>query len=242
VNTEEHQITVAGLAVDVVRKDIKNLHVAVYPPDGRVRVAAPLRLDDEAIRLAIISRLAWIKRHRAGFLAQERQSAREFVSRESHYYQGRRYLLNVVYRLDRPNVQIRNATTLDLFVRPGSDAAQRERVVLAWYRARLKEAVPPLIAHWEPVIGVEVADWGVKRMKTKWGSCTAEAHRIWVNLELIKKPPRCLEYIIVHEMIHFLERRHNDTFVAYMDKFLPQWRLLRDQLNQAPLAHAEWRY
>jgi len=182
-----HQITVNNLTVDIVRKDIKNMHLAVYPPDGRVRVAAPLRVNDEAVRLAVISKLAWIKRQQTLFQGQERQSAREYVYRESHYYWGNRYLLNVAYHDAPPQVVIRNKTTLDLFVRPGSDTAQRERVLLAWYRQQLKAAIPPLIAKWEPIIGVDVADWGVKRMKTKWGTCTIEARRIWLNLELVKK-------------------------------------------------------
>jgi len=237
-----HRITVNGLVVDVVRKDIKNLHLAVYPPTGRVRVAAPLRVDDEAVRLAVISRLAWIKRRQAKFEDQERQSAREHVSGESHYYQGNRYLLNVVYHDAPPKVAIRNKTTLDLFVRTGSDTAQRERVLLAWYRKDLKHMIPPLIVKWEAIIGLKVADCGVKHMKTKWGSCSIEARRIWLNLELIKKPVHCLEFIIVHEMVHLLERLHNDRFVAYMDKFMPQWRFLRDELNKAPLGHATWEY
>ena len=237
-----HQITVNGLTVDVVRKNIKNLHLAVYPPNGRVRVAAPLRVDDEAVRLAVISRMAWIKRHQAKFEGQERQSAREYVSGESHYFQGRRYLLNVVYHDAPPKVIIRNKTTLDLFVRTGSDAAKRERVLVAWYRKQLKEMIPPLIAKWEAIMGVQVAEWGVKRMKTRWGSCNIEAHRIWVNLELVKKPVHCLEYIIVHEMVHLLERLHNDRFTEHMDKFMPQWRFFREELNKAPLGHATWDY
>ena len=242
VNTDTHQISVSDVVVDVVRKDIKNLHLAVYPPDGRVRVAVPLLIDDEAVRLAVISKLAWIKRQQALFQGQDRQSAREYVSRESHYYWGERYLLNVAYHDAPPQVIVRNKTTLDLFVREGSDTAQRERVLQEWYRRQLKAAIPPLIAKWEPIIGVEVAEWRVKRMKTKWGTCTIEARRIWLNLELVKKPPQCLEYIIVHEMVHLLERLHNERFVAYMDEFIPQWRLLRDELNQAPLAHETWGY
>ena len=237
-----HQITVNGLVVDVVRKDIKNLHLAVYPPNGRVRVAAPLRVDDEAVRLAVISRMAWIKRRQAKFEGQERQSAREYVSGESHYFQGRRYLLNVVHHDAPPKVIIRNKTTLDLFVRTGSDTAKRERVLVAWYRKQLKEMIPPLIARWEAIMGVQVAEWGVKRMKTRWGSCNIEAHRIWVNLELVKKPVHCLEYIIVHEMVHLLERLHNDRFTEHMDKFMPQWRFFREELNKAPLGHATWEY
>jgi predicted metal-dependent hydrolase len=242
VNTDTRQISVSDVVVDVVRKDIKNLHLAVYPPDGRVRVAVPLLIDDEAVRLAVISKLAWIKRQQALFQGQDRQSAREYVSRESHYYWGERYLLNVAYHDAPPQVVVRNKTTLDLFVRGGSNTAQRERVLQEWYRRQLKAAIPPLIARWEPVIGVHVAEWRVKRMKTRWGTCNEQARRIWLNLELVKKPPQCLEYIIVHEMAHLLERHHDERFVAYMDEFMPQWRLFRDELNQAPLAHETWDY
>ena len=214
MSTEKHQIIVNDLVVDVVRKDIKNLHLAVYPPTGRVRVAAPLRVNDEAVRLFTISRLAWIKRQQAKFENQERQSAREYVSGESHYYQGNRYLLNVIYSKASPAVVIRNNKTMDLIVRPDSDTSQRERVLTTWYRQRLKEEIAPLIAKWEAIIGVQVAQWGVKQMKTRWGTCNIEAARIWLNLELIKKPVHCLEYIIVHEMVHLLERHHNDRFIA----------------------------
>ena len=242
MSIEGHQIAVGDLTVDVVRKDIKNLHLAVYPPEGRVRVSAPLRLDDEAVRLAVITRMAWIHRQRAKFEAQVRQSAREYVSGESHYYWGTRYLLNVVHEDGPPDVAVRNKTWMDLVVPEGSGRAKRERVVQEWYRARLKEAIPPLIAKWEPVVGVEVAEWRVKRMKTRWGTCTVDAGRVWLNLELVKKPVRCLEYVIVHEMMHLLERLHGERFVALMDEAMPLWRLHREELNQAPLAHATWEY
>lgn len=242
MSIEKHQIIVNGLVVDVVRKDIKNLHLAVYPPSGRVRVAAPLLINDEAVRLFTISKLAWIKRQQAKFEGQERQSAREFVSGESHYYQGNRYLLNVIYRAGAPEVVIRNNKTMELYVRPGSDTAQRERVLLGWYRQRLKEEITPLIAKWETIIGVEVAEWGVKQMKTKWGTCNIEAQRIWLNLELIKKPPHCLEYIIVHELIHLLERHHNERFFALMTRHLPLWHHYREELNHEPLVHETWEY
>lgn len=228
--------------VDVVRKDIKNLHLAVYPPLGRVRVAAPLRVSDEAVRLAVISRLSWIKRQKIKFTNQARQSEREFVSGESHYFQGRRYRLNVIYQAGASRVAIRNKSTIDLYVREGSDKAQRERVLLAWYRQQLKELIPALIAQWEPTLGVQVAEWHVKQMKTKWGACNIEARRIWLNLELAKKSTQCLEYIIVHEMVHLLERHHNDHFAELMNKFMPQWRLYREELNRSALAHEEWGY
>jgi len=237
-----HQIDVNGLIVDVVRKNIKNLHLAVYPPNGRIRVAAPLRVNDESVRLAVISRLAWIKRQQTKFKEQERQSEREYVSGESHYFQGNRYRLNVIYRNGRSEVVIRNKRIIDLCVRPKSTAIQRERVMLASYRAYLRQAVPSLIMKWEKKIGVKVADWGIKQMKTKWGSCNIKERRIWINLELAKKSDRCLEYIVVHEIIHLLERHHNEKFLDLMNKFMPQWRQYRAELNRAPLAHAEWDY
>jgi len=239
---ENHQIKVGGLTVDVVRKDIKNLHLAVYPPLGRVRVAAPLLVSDEAVRLAVISKLSWIKKQKCRFTNQSRQSMREYVSGESHYFQGSRYRLNVIYQSGAARVVIRNKSALDLYVRVGSDREQREKVLLEWYRLKLKELIPPLIAHWESIIGVQVADWQVKKMKTKWGTCNITAGRIWLNLELAKKSAQCLEYIIVHEMVHLLERHHNDRFTALMTKFMPQWKLYREELNQSMLGHEDWDY
>jgi len=232
------QIKIDTLFVDVIRKDIKHVYFAVYPPNGRVRVSAPLRMDDEAVRKAVISKLPWIKRHQAKFEGQERQRPLEYVSGECHYFQGQLFSLNVIYRDGAPKVVIRSNATLDLFVRTGSDASKRERTLIIWYRQQLKDAIPPLIAKWEPIIGKEVAEWGVKRMKTRWGSCNIKARRIWLNLELIKKPVHCLEYIIVHEMVHLLERLHNDRFRAYMDEFVPQWRRCQDELDKTPLAYA----
>jgi predicted metal-dependent hydrolase len=237
-----HQITVGELVIDVVRKDIKNLHLAVYPPDGRVRIATPLRLDDEAVRLFAISKMRWIKKRQAQFEAQQRQSKREYVSGESHYFQGHRYLLNVIYQAGAPKVVIRNKTYLDLYVREGSNEEQRRKVLLDWYRRHLKNDIPPLIEKWEAKIGVTVNEWGVKLMKTKWGTCNIEAGRIWLNLELAKKPHHCLEYIVVHEMVHFLERHHNERFIAYMDKFLPNWRFYKEELNRYPLTEIERGY
>lgn len=240
--TEKHQITVSGLVVDVVRKDIKNLHLGIYPPGGRIRVAAPLRVNDEAVRLFTISRLSWIKRQQEKFEQQERQSPREFVSGESHYYQGHRYLLNVLYHNGVPTVTIRNNKTIDLIVRPNSDMLSRKRTLTAWYRHQLKAEIAPLIAKWENIIGVTVNEWGIKQMKTRWGTCNIEAGRIWLNAELIKKPVHCLEYIIVHEMVHLLERHHNQRFTAYMNRFMPMWQYYRQELNREPLAHEEWEY
>jgi predicted metal-dependent hydrolase len=237
-----HQIDVNGLAVDVVRKDIKNLHLAVYPPNGRVRVAAPLRVNDEAVRLAVIARLAWIKRQQTKFNEQKRESKREYVNGESHYFQGARFRLNVIVQDAPGRVIVRNKRFIDLYVRPHNTPEQRERIMSAWYRAYLRQTVPPLIEKWASIIGVEVAEWGIKQMKTRWGTCNIEARRVWLNLELAKKSARCLEYILVHEMVHLLERHHNERFLELMGKFMPQWRTLREELNRAPLSHETWDY
>lgn len=230
-----HQIIVGELIIDVVRKNIKNLHLAVYPPDGRVRIATPLNVDDEAVRLFAISKLAWIKKHQVNFNTQQRQSEQEFVSGESHYFQGNRYLLNVIYYQDNHQVEVRNNTYIDLYIREGSDEAQRKNLMMSWYRQQLKQDIPPLIAKWEQIMNVKVNDWGIKQMKTKWGTCNIQAKRIWLNLELAKKAKHCLEYVVVHEMVHLLERHHGDRFVALMNKYMPNWRFCKDELNRSPL-------
>jgi predicted metal-dependent hydrolase len=192
------------------------------------------------VRLFTISRLAWIKRQQAKFQEQDRQSEREYVSSESHYYQGYRYLLNVMYQKGMPSVVIRNNKHLDLCVRIDSETAERERMPTAWYRQRLKEETAPLIEKWEAIIGVQVDVWGVKQMKTKWGTCNSKAGRIWFNLELSKKSVHCIEYIIVHEIVHFFERKHNERFVACMNRFMLLWQYYREELNRALLVHETW--
>lgn len=228
--------------MEVVRKPIKNLHLSVHPPEGRVRVSAPRRIDDEAVRLAVASRLAWIRRHQQHFAAQPRQSKREMVSGESHYFRGRRYRLRVTEHHGPNQVSINGSSELKMWVRPGTDRNRREQLLNNWYRRYMKKLLPDLISDWLPVVGVQVADWGIKKMKTRWGSCNTQDRRVWLNLELAKKPPQCLEYVLVHEMVHLLERHHNDHFRALMDGFMPQWRLYRDELNQAPLPHEDWTY
>ena len=235
-------LIVGDLTVEVVRKAIKNLHLGVYPPDGRVRIAAPLHLGDEAVRLAVITRLGWIRRRQQAFARQERQSQREMVTGESHYFAGRRYRLDVIEQSGRSGVRLSNATTLELNVPPGADREACEHILERWYRRRLRQQIAPLLEKWQPITGVIVNEVRIKKMKTLWGSCNIKAGRIWLNLELIKKPPMCLEYILVHEMVHLLERCHNERFHTSMDRFLPTWPLLREELNRAPLAHADWRY
>ena len=242
MSTERRHIEVGGIAVEVVRKEIKNLHLGVYPPLGRVRVAAPVHLDDEAVRLALISRLGWIRRKQEEFAIQDRQSRREMVSGESHYFQGRRYLLEVKESAGTPGVRLVRNTAMELQVPPASDRDQREAVLQRWHRRQLRALLPPLIAKWEPRVGKSVAEVRIKRMKTRWGSCNPDARRIWLNLELIKKPAACVEYVLVHEMVHLHERHHTERFQEWMERLMPTWSVHRDELNRAPLAHEEWQY
>jgi predicted metal-dependent hydrolase len=239
---ETRRIVVNGLPIQIVRKDIKNLHLGVYPPHGRVRVAAPLRVSDKAVRLAVISKLGWIKRQQARFDGQPRQSEREMVSGECHYFLGRRYRLRLIPSRGPAKVLVRGPGTLELHARAGLSAGQREKLLLRWYRDRLKEMIPPLVEKWQEAVGVRPQEWAIRKMKTKWGACNSDARRIWLNLELAKKPVQCLEYIIVHELVHLLERHHNDSFNALMNKVMPQWRTRRAELNAAPLAHETWSY
>ena len=242
MSTSVVEIRVGGLAIQIVRKNIKNLHLGVYPPNGRVRVAVPLRVSNDAVRLAVIGKLGWIKRQQERFKAQARQSGREMVSGESHYFLGRRYRLRVVIHDGAAKVVVRSKATIELHVRRELDAGQRERVLLRWYRQQLKELIPALLKKWQRVLGGQVASCGIKKMKTRWGSCNARDRRIWLNLELAKKPPKCLEYIMVHELAHLIQRNHDDRFIAILDEHLPHWRLRRQELNSAPLAHETWTY
>lgn len=239
MSTANAYLTVRGIDVDVIYKDIKNLHIGVYPPHGRVRVAAPLRLDDDAVRLALVQRLPWIRRQRDRLQAAERQSLREMVTGESHYVWGSRYRLKVIERPGRPHVEL-DGDRLLLYTTSDTAAEKRRGVLDRWYREQLRVAIPDVIAKWERTLDVTVPRWTIRRMKTKWGSCNRETGHIWFNIELAKKHPESLEYIAVHEMTHLLERGHGERFTKLMDTFLTDWRARRDALNDAPLAHEEW--
>jgi predicted metal-dependent hydrolase len=236
------QITVSGIPVDVVRKDIKNMHLAVYPPTGRVRLAVPLRMNADAVRLFAVAKLGWIRRHQRNFSNQERLGPREYRERESHYFQGRRYLLRIKETNGAGYVDLKGKTYLDLYVKPDAGIEYRRTVINEWHRRELKKNIGELAERWTKKINVQVAFWGVKQMKTKWGSCNIGEKRIWLNLELAKKPLPCLEYIVVHELAHLLERHHNDRFHALMNNYQPRWKQLRNELNKLPVSHADWTY
>ena len=239
MSTASAYLTVRGIDVDVVYKDIKNLHIGVYPPLGRVRVAAPDRLDESQVRIAVIRRLPWIKRQREQLRSAARQSERDMVTGESHYAWGVRRRLKVVERPGRSHIEIEGARML-LYVPAGSTSEERRRVLDRWYRAQLRDQLPALVSRWEQQLKVSVPRWSIRRMKTKWGSCNRESRHIWFNVELAKKHPDCLEYIVVHEMTHYVERNHGERFARLMDENMPDWRKRRDMLNDAPLAHEPW--
>lgn len=228
--------------MEVVRKDIRNLHLAVYPPAGRVRIAVPNHIGDDAVRLAVIDRLAWIRREQERFAAQPRQPERRYVSGESHYHLGKRYNLEVDEIDAPPRVSFLSKTKMHLSVRPGATIDMRREVLERWYRSELREVVAPLVESWQSELGVEAADWKVRHMRTKWGSCGSDTRRILFNTELAKKPVPAVEYIVVHELVHLLERGHGERFTAILDEHLPDWRQRRDLLNAAPLAHENWSY
>lgn len=233
------QVQLGNIAVDVVLKNIKNVHLSVYPPNGRVRIAAPARMSLDTIRVFAVSKLGWIKRQQKKMREQERETPREYLNRESHYLWGRRYVLTVREDNEAPSIELKHSRIL-LRVRPGTSEERKQALFEEWYREQLKKAVLPLIARWQPLIRVRVNCFFVQRMKTKWGSCNPTARHIRLNTELAKKPLECLEYIVVHEMAHLIEPTHTQRFIALMDRFMPKWQFYREMLNRLPVRHEEW--
>ena len=235
------QVQLGDIAVDVVKKDIKNVHLSVYPPAGRVRISAPSRMSLDTIRVFAISKLDWIKQQQKKLREQERETPREYLDRESHYIWGKRHLLKVIESNSAPEVVL-TRNILILRTRPGSSEEKKQAALEEWYREQLKAAIPPLIEKWEALLSVKVKRFFVQRMKTKWGGSSPVVGSIRLNTELAKKPPECLEYIVVHEMIHLLEPTHNSRFVALMDQFMPKWQFQRQELNRLPFRHETWGY
>lgn len=234
-------LDLSGLQAEVTRKAIKHVHLSVLPPAGKVRVAAPQTMPLETIRLFVVSKLGWIRAQQRKLQAQERETPREFLNKESHYLWGKRYLLEIQHADAAPAVSL-SPRKLHLQVRPDADQMRCEEVLDAWYRQQIRDAVPALLAKWEPLLRVKVNRVFVQHMKTKWGSCTPESGYIRLNTDLAKKPAECLEYILVHELVHLLEPTHNERFAALMDLYLPHWQHLRRQLNRLPVRHESWDY
>ena len=235
------ELRLADIDVDVVQKDIKNVHLTVLPPDGRVRVSAPTHMSLDTLRAFLSAKLPWIRAEQRKFQAQERHEPPLFIDRESHYIWGERVLLQVVEQDAPPSVDVSHRK-LTLRVRPGSDRAKRDEVLSLWYRDQVRGAVGELLPIWERRVGVSVERSFVQRMKTKWGSCNPTRRTIRLNTELAKKPRACLEYILVHELVHIHEPTHSKRFRDLMDLHIPSWRDVRDELNRRPLAHEDWRY
>ena len=232
---------VADIPVDVVFKKIKHVHLSVYPPSGKVRVSAPYHMRLNAIRVLVISRLGWIRQQQARLRRQEREAPREYLDRESHYYLGRRYLMKLVDHRVSAGILIKHET-IEVHQRGESSPSKARNALQFWYREEIRRIGNELISKWEPRLGVKVNELKIKLMKTKWGTCNPQDRRVWLNLELAKKPLECIEYIVVHEMAHILERKHNDIFVALMNKHMPKWKFLREELNRSPLRHENWTY
>jgi predicted metal-dependent hydrolase len=234
-------LLLSGIRIAIVRKDIRNVHLSVHPPAGRVRIAAPRHVSNDAIRSFAIGKLGWIRRQQAKLQEQERETPREFLDRESHFVWGRRLLLRIVEADAAPRVEL-SPRRLTLHVRPGTPASKHAEVLDEWYRVQIRAALPPLLARWAGIMGVSPPRVFVQRMKTKWGSCNPHAGTIRLNTELARKPPECLEYLVVHEMAHLAERTHSPRFIALMDQLLPAWQSVRQTLNRLPVRHEEWQY
>jgi len=228
--------------VEINRRDIKNIHLSVLPPNGRVRLSVPNKTSEQAIRLAIVNKLAWIKKQQADFSGQERQSVREMVNGECHYLWGRKYRLKVTDAQGKYSVQAKGNGKLELAVAESTSIDNKLKLLNRFYRDEMQYSLEKLLPTWKKKLGVEANSLNTKKMKTKWGSCNIQAKRIWLNLELAKKPPECMEYILVHELVHLLERHHNQRFRSLMDKHMPNWRERRDLLNSLPLAYEDWSY
>jgi predicted metal-dependent hydrolase len=235
------QFQLGNTRVQVEFKNIKNVHLSVHPPVGRVSISAPQRMKLETVRLVAISKLDWIRRQQKAIRSQEREPEREYVDRESHFVWGRRCLLIITERDEAPRVSFKH-NKLYLGIRPGTPSEKRHDIAEAWYREQVRLALPGLLAKWEPILGVEIYGFYVQRMRTRWGSCNPIARTIRLNTDLAKKPRECLEYIVVHELVHLLEPTHNARFVALMNRYMPRWQEHRRALNRLPLRHEEWEY
>jgi len=235
------QLELGNISIEIVQKNVKNIHLSVYPPDGKVRITAPSQMEIDTIRVFAISKLQWIKDQKETLINQKRECKREFVNRESHYFFGKRFLLKLHEINAAPRVEI-DHKHIHLHVRPNTNLEKKRKIIDEWYRTELKKITPGLITKWEKKIGVKSNEFGIKKMRTKWGTCNTKAKRIWLNLELAKKPKECIEYVIAHELVHLLERSHNQRYVKFMNQFMPKWRFYRDELNSLPYSHVNWGY
>ena len=234
-------ITLQKLKISTTRKDIKNIHLGVYPPDGKIRASIPLKTSDETLRLFLISKTSWIKKQQEKFLQQERQSKREYVSGESHYLFGNRYRLNVIDTNESPKIKIHKKTHLNLYVKSNTSLQQKEKLFERFYRLELEKIIPKLLKKWGKKVGVDVNQVKIRKMKTKWGTCDAKKKQILLNLEMAKKPPHCIDYVFVHELVHMIERNHTDRFIELLESAYPKWKKSKQELNQGILSYSVWK-
>ncbi|WP_375185898.1 M48 family metallopeptidase [Pseudoalteromonas sp.] len=235
-------VRIGDIDVELNRRTIKNIHLSVLPPNGKVRLSIPKDTSEQKIRLAIVNKLAWIKKQQADFAGQERQSIREMVNGECHYLWGKKYRLKIVEAQGKYTVTAKGNGNLVLSVGENTSTDNKLKLLNRFYRDEMQRSLEKLLPQWENKLGVSAGSINIKKMKTKWGSCNIQAKRIWLNLELAKKPPECMEFILAHELVHLLERHHNERFRSLMDKHMPNWRERRDLLNSLPLAYEDWSY
>jgi predicted metal-dependent hydrolase len=234
------KIRVSSLTIEAIRKDIKNIHLGVYPPNGRIRMAMPLRTSDESARLFVISKTPWIKKQQKIFVNHKRQTPRKYVSGETHHIFGKAYHLDVILSDESPQLKIKKKTHIELYVKPKTTIKQKEKMFESFYRSELNNIISKNIKKWEKKVGVKVKEVKIKKMKTKWGTCNSKAKRIWFNLELAKKSFHCIDYVIVHELVHLKERKHNDRFIELLESAYPKWQQHKEELNDGILSHFEW--
>jgi predicted metal-dependent hydrolase len=228
-------MNVGDLEIEIIKKDIKNIHLGVYPPIGRVRLSAPMDTDTEKIRMFIVSKIPWIRKNQRKFKNKERQSSREFIDRESHYFEGRRYLLKIVIDATKSNSVELNKTTIKMSINSNLDSVKRKDLIENWMRRKLRIRLEPVISKWIDILGVNLTEWKIKKMKTKWGSCNKEAKRVWFNLELAKVDDYCLDYIVLHELAHLKYRNHGKEFTSVLDTNMSDWAQRKSQLNDTIL-------
>ncbi|TGM58460.1 M48 family metallopeptidase [Leptospira adleri] len=236
-----NRFQLGDIEVELIQKEIRNLHLSVNPPNGRVRISAPLTMKFETIRVYAISKLAWIKKQKRKFKNQERESRREYIARESHYFLGKRYLLRVFKTENLQNLDLKH-NSIDLYITDSTTWNKKNEVLKKWYRDRLKEVSVPLIQKWTKNLKLDNVEFSIRSMKTRWGTCNPSKRKIWLNLELAKKPKDCIEFIIAHELIHILEKNHTVRFFSLLNHHYPNWKEAQEKLNRLPISHIDWDY
>ncbi len=240
MNISLNKRKIGNLSLEIIRKDIKNIHLGVYPPKGRIRVAVPLNTSDESIRLFVISKMSWIKKQQQFFVSQERQTTRKYVTGETHYIFGKAYRLKVINSDNDTKLVITKKSYIELYVKYDVTVKQKVKIFENYYRSELKKLIFKILAKWEKKIGVKSNELKIRKMKTKWGTCNSDDKRIWLNLELAKKPHHCIDYVLVHELIHLKERKHSKEFLHLLENAYPNWQEHKEELNHSLLSHFEW--